>query len=77
MMYQKLASKRIKRWHEGLADTTRYHDHCALGDMLCDAFTDTVEAGNPGAIVLCTSSTPVSDWRLPLNRPGIVGGHLV
>ena len=31
----------------GIMNTTRYHDHCALGDMLCDAFTNAVEAGDP------------------------------
>lgn len=31
----------------GVMDTPSDHDHCSLGDMLCDAFTDAVEAGNP------------------------------
>ena len=31
----------------GIMNTTCYHYHCALGDMLCNAFADTVEAGNP------------------------------
>lgn len=30
----------------GIMNTARYHYHCALGDMLCDAFADAVEAGN-------------------------------
>lgn len=31
----------------GVVDATRDHDHCALGDMLGDAFADAVEAGDP------------------------------
>jgi hypothetical protein len=30
-----------------IMDTTRNHDHCALGDMLGDAFANAVEAGDP------------------------------
>jgi hypothetical protein len=49
----------------GIMNTTRDHDHCALDDMLCNAFADAVGAGDPVPLVLCTSSTPVSDWQLP------------
>jgi integrase len=31
----------------GVVDAARDHDHCALGDMLGDAFADAVEAGDP------------------------------
>ena len=31
----------------GVMDAARYHDHRALGDMLCDAFADAVEACDP------------------------------
>jgi hypothetical protein len=30
----------------GIVDATGYHDHRPLGDMLCDAFADAVEAGD-------------------------------
>ena len=30
----------------GVVDTSRDHDHCTLGDMLCNAFSDAVEAGD-------------------------------
>lgn len=28
----------------GVMDTAGYHDHCTLGDMLCDTFADAIEA---------------------------------
>ena len=31
----------------GVVDTPGDHDHRALGDMLCNAFADAVEAGDP------------------------------
>ena len=31
----------------GVMDTSRDHDYRALGDILCDAFTNAVEAGDP------------------------------
>ena len=31
----------------GVVDTPGDHDHCTLGDMLCDAFADAIEARDP------------------------------
>jgi hypothetical protein len=31
----------------GVMDATGDHDHCTLGDMLCDTFADAVETGDP------------------------------
>ena len=37
----------------GVMNAAGYHYHCALSDMLCYAFADTVEAGDPVPFGLC------------------------